>query len=162
MTTNSGDDEWYTDAKYIKSARKVMGEIDLDPASSETANMTVKATTYYTIEDDGLSHEWRGRIWLIPPFSRTGIFVSKLLESNFTEAIVFVNNSTETGWFQSLFGTAGAAVFPQGRTSFYRTDGSKGGKPLQGQVIIYLGPNPNTFVKEFSKYGLACKPVRKP
>ena len=39
-----------------------MGGIDLDPASSDIAQQTVKTTRYYTIVDDGLSHDWSGRV----------------------------------------------------------------------------------------------------
>lgn len=69
VTNNSNDDEWYTPAQYIEAARKVLGTIDLDPASNDFANETVKATTYYTEETDGLAQEWYGNIWMNPPYS---------------------------------------------------------------------------------------------
>ena len=51
---SSKTNEWYTPAKYIEAARKVMGGIDLDPATCELANKTVKATKYHTKENNGL------------------------------------------------------------------------------------------------------------
>src|SRR2546430_17584816 len=82
--------EWYTPSKYIETAREVLGSIDLDPASCELANRTVKADKYYTKEDDGLSKEWHGNVWLNPPYGKINpipgstksyqrIFVEKLL-----------------------------------------------------------------------------------
>jgi len=55
VSYNSGNNEWYTPGEYIKAAYRVMGVINLDPASSKLANATVKAGKYFTAEDNGLS-----------------------------------------------------------------------------------------------------------
>lgn len=63
---NSGNNEWYTPKVYIESARLVMGEIDLDPASSAMANKIVRARKYYTEADNGLTKSWEGELWIDP------------------------------------------------------------------------------------------------
>jgi hypothetical protein len=80
-TAGTGEFERYTPAKYIEIARTVMGTIDVDPASCEMAQKIVKATTFFTVKDDGLNKEWIGNIWLNPPYHR-GLgpkFIDKLV-----------------------------------------------------------------------------------
>lgn len=157
VVNNSGDNEWYTPAEYIEAARTVMGTIDLDPASNDFANGTVKAETYYTEETNGLAHEWTGNIWMNPPYSGGVIsqFVKKLVESDFTQAIVLVNNATDTEWFRMLTNKAKAIVFTTGRIRFVKRDGAKN-TPLQGQAFVYFGKNRLKFVEVFSRFGWGC------
>jgi hypothetical protein len=133
-----------------------MGSIDLDPASCEFANDTVQARNIYTIDHDGLKQRWYGNVWLNPPYSSSLIskFAEKLVESkdDIDQAIVLVNNATETKWFNNLIGVASAVVFPRSRVKFYMKSG-KNGSPLQGQAIIYVGDNPQRFLDVFSDYG---------
>jgi len=156
VANNSGNNEWYTPSEYIEAAREVMGSIDLDPASCELANEVVKATKIYTAEDDGLSQNWRGNIWLNPPYASDliGRFADKTAQSkdNINQAIVLVNNATETQWFNTLIGVASAVVFPKSRVRFYMPDGSTGA-PLQGQAVIYIGDNAQRFVSVFKRFG---------
>ena len=67
--------------QYIEAARTCLGAIDLDPASAPVAQKTIRAARFFTRDDDGLRHEWRGRIWLNPPYSQPDIarFIDKLL-----------------------------------------------------------------------------------
>lgn len=154
VTNNSKDDEWYTPAQYIEAAREVLGKIDLDPASNDFANETVKATVYYTEETDGLEQEWYGNIWMNPPYSTALLnkFADKLVESKFEQAVVLVNNATETAWFEKLVSTASAIIFHKGRIRFVKRDGEHG-VPLQGQAFIYYGNNPEKFLEVFKRFG---------
>lgn len=155
VTHNSGNNEWYTPAYLIEAARKTMGTIDLDPASSDIANETVKAQTYFTIEDDGLSKEWLGNIWLNPPYSGKLVekFADKLLSSDYSQAIVLVNNATDTKWFAKLADKADAVVFPKGRIKYLSPDGVTHNSPIQGQAILYFGGNVTAFKKYFGQFG---------
>ncbi|MCB0105489.1 MAG: DUF3102 domain-containing protein [Caldilineaceae bacterium] len=155
---NSGNNEWYTPVEYIDAARAVLGAIDLDPASSTRANEVVRADHYFTAEDDGLSFEWAGRVWMNPPYSSDliGRFCSKLaahhMAGEVAAAIVLVNNATETSWFVDLVNAATAIVFPRSRVRFWKPDGDTGA-PLQGQAIVYMGGTPSDFLRVFRRFG---------
>lgn len=156
IANNSGNNEWYTPAEIIESARKVLLRIDLDPASCEKANEIVKAKQFYTIEDNGLEKPWSGNIWLNPPYSADLIpkFIDKLEaeRKNIRAAIVLVNNATETQWFMKLVRMSEAICFPVGRVKYWGPEGEKN-TPLQGQAIAYIGPASIDFTLEFAVHG---------
>jgi phage N-6-adenine-methyltransferase len=163
-TIGTGDNEWYTPAIYIDLAREVLGDIDLDPASSELANATVQAQTFYTQEDDGLTKRWIGRVWINPPFSKEliGKFVDKLTEefeaNNVSAAILLTNDSTDTAWFHAAFGTANAICFHRGRIEWVQPDGNVYKNTAYGQTFFYFGPNPAAFNRVFREIGFVVQP----
>ena len=156
VSYNTGNNEWYTPSEYIELARTVMTSIDLDPASSEKAQEIVKAGTYYTAQTDGLNHSWFGNVWLNPPYSSELItkFADKLINEliRIKQAVILVNNATETEWFSKIVKRSQAVCFPLGRVKFYRPDGTTGA-PLQGQAVIYYGNQAKRFVDVFSAKG---------
>ena len=164
VAQNSGNNEWYKPQEYIDAARAVLGQIDLDPASNPTANEVVKAAVFYSAENSGLDKSWAGNVWMNPPYSSAliGSFISKLVEhysaGDIKQAIVLVNNATDTGWFAQLTSVASSLCFPKGRVKFWAPD--KIAAPLQGQAILYLGENPNEFEINFSSFGLVARVVR--
>lgn len=83
VMTTSKSHEWYTPANIVERVRAFYGgRIDLDPATCEVAQETVKATHHYTVEDDGLRQPWHGNVWCNPPYGNdTGKFVAKALEA---------------------------------------------------------------------------------
>jgi hypothetical protein len=136
-----------------------MGGIDCDPASSEIANETVKAGTFYTVEDNGLAQEWGGNVFLNPPYSQPLVahFCDKLLleigSGNVHQACVLVNNATDTVWCQGLLEACSAVCLLRGRVRFTGPEGEKGA-PLQGQILLYFGSGFEGFAKEASAKGV--------
>lgn len=175
-SVQSKNNEWYTPAVYIEAARQVMGDIDLDPASCEVANRTVRAKKYYTIEDDGLQYVWSERVWLNPPYSkidnRSGIeaFINKLVAEyqfgSVTQAIVLCTVRTEAAWYQPLWNYP--ICFPDHILHFYKPNGM--GDPEKdsrhghffGTSFAYLGSNESKFIEVFSQFGRIVRAINAP
>lgn len=158
-TTYTGDNEWYTPAKYVEAARAALGGIDLDPASSEFAQKTVKAGRFFSEAENGLGRAWDGRVWLNPPYSQPQVsqFIEKLIaevDAKRTKAaVLLVNNSTDTEWFHSAAKAAAAICFTRGRIRFEKPDRDSA-SPLQGSAFFYFGKKVEAFAKAFSEIGL--------
>lgn len=147
--------EWYSPRDIVEAGRRVLGSIDLDPASNVFAQEIVRAKEYFTEANDGLTKSWRGKVWLNPPYDAPGKFVDKLIGAfnagEVTEALVLLNNATDTVWFHRLLDRFPVCVF-KGRLHYWNP--TKTGKaPRQGQVIFYLGPNVEKFYAEFGPLG---------
>jgi len=166
VATRHGNDiiEWYTPAKYIELIRKAMGAIDLDPATSLTAQKTVKAKRYFTADDDGLAREWQGCVFLNPPFKQPAgkKFVNKLCDGvegkSIEQAVLLTNDQTDTHWWQRAAGLAGCVCFHSGRISFYNEAGETS-CPTNGQTFFYFGRRQQAFSKTFTEIGtiLCCR-----
>lgn len=162
VSHNSGNNEWYTPSEYIEAARSVMGGIDLDPASSPIANRVVMADKFYTADDNGLDHEWAGRVWMNPPYSSDLIwqFAAKIRKSyesgDVKEAIVLVNNATETAWFYDMVSAASAIAFTHSRIKYLNEQLEPRGAPLQGQALIYFGKNVKKFISAYNDLCWGC------
>ena len=158
---SSESNEWYTPPKYIDGIKQVLGEIDLDPASSEIANQTVQAKQIFTIKEDGLMQKWHGQVFLSPPYgfreneSNQKLWSKKLIDEwsrgEVSEAILLANAMTASKWFQPLWDYT--LCFTNHQIRFYRPDGSIGNQPTHASVFVYLGQNRERFTDVFSLFG---------
>jgi phage N-6-adenine-methyltransferase len=162
---SSASAEWYTPAKYIEAARAVLGGFDLDPASNPKANEVVRASQFFTAADDGLSKEWRGRVWLNPPYGddgrvNTGTWCAKLIAEHragrVDEAVLLVNAVTDRKWFQQLWDFA--LCFTGHRIEFYTPNGTPQ-SPISGNVFAYLGEARRCFAQHFEPFGAVVERV---
>jgi phage N-6-adenine-methyltransferase len=163
-TEGTGEFERYTPKLYIDKAREVLGEIDLDPATSKYAQKTVGATEYFTADDDGLERDWKGRVWLNPPYHRElapkfiNKLVAELVAGRVTEAIMLTNNSTDTEWFRTAADACDRICFTTGRIHFEVPD-AESVLPTQGQAFFYFGTKTKEFVKVFKSVGWCVRPI---
>lgn len=157
-TSFSGENEWYTPLIYIDAVRQVLGEIDLDPATSEFGQDRIRAKHYFTPKENGLVQPWIGKIYLNPPYSQPLIaqFIEKAVEEygnkHVTEAIVLTHNYTDTKWFHQIETVAACICFTLGRVRFEKSDGQIA-SPTQGSAFFYLGSNPEKFRQIFEEFG---------
>jgi phage N-6-adenine-methyltransferase len=157
-TQGTGENEWHTPDEYLELARKVLGEIDLDPATHAAAQKRVRAKKFFTEKDDGLRQEWHGRVWLNPPYAQPLIaeFVNKMIDEytlkHVSAAIMLTHNYTDTEWFQSAAKCATAICFTRGRIRFVNLDNELAA-PTQGQAFFYFGNDTKTFNDIFGSVG---------
>ncbi|SRR6266568_2332550 len=168
---SSESEEWYTPRKYIEAARQVMGAIDLDPASNPFANQIVKASRYYTKEDNGLTYPWTGRVWLNPPYGKddrrgksnqemwSHRLIAQYQAGITTEAVLLVNAVTGNAWFQPLWNYP--ICFTNHRIRFYNAQ-VEAGQPTHSNVLVYFGKNEQKFLETFRKFGRIVRAIDTP
>lgn len=176
INQTSGEVEYYTPTEIIEAARRAMGGIDLDPASSENANKIVRATQIFTKADNGLKHHWVGRVWLNHPFGRAekacgsgcdkkhehhdydyygnAAWVNYLdleCKTRVTQACCITYACTSESWFQPLMKRPQCYLTP--RTNYRLPDGTIKKGVSKGSVVTYYGENPDRFAVEFKRFG---------
>ena len=148
-------DDYYTNGKVLTCVREALGDIDLDPASHPLANKHVKATTFYSIQDNGLEQRWGGRVWLNPPFSQWQLWVPKIVQEwnsgRVQSMCVYSAMRTITAqYFRTILDLSEAICIITGRMKH----GGKGGdSPDDGHCVFYFGSNVEGFVRTFSAIG---------
>ncbi len=112
--------DWITPPDIVKAC----GEFDLDPCGNA---LNIKNPAFRTAKAiwlrNGLEREWKGRVWLNPPYGRDiKAWMKKLSEYNWGMAFVFAR--PDTNWFQQyVFKKACAIYFLAGRVNFYLPTG---------------------------------------
>lgn len=128
-------DEWFT-PKYIFDA---LGEaFDLDVAAPVSKPLHVPTNEWLC--ESGLTYDWRGFVWMNPPFGgRNGLvpWLDKFFEHG--NGIALTPDRTSAPWWQSANARASATLFIAGKVKFIRPDGTEGGSPSNGTTLFAAG-----------------------
>ena len=177
----SGSVEAYTPPYIIEAARRTMGRIFLDPASSYLANRIVKADHIFTKEDNAFRYVWRNEVFLNPPYNWQeigerqqavlrkripGAKISRRVSSQLlwsqtllmayeqgtvTSAILLVNAEVGSSWFKPLWKYP--ICFPFQRIKFLDIALEEQTQPTHANAIVYLGGDTPRFMLEFQNIG---------
>lgn len=119
---------------------KKLGNFDLDPCAPINAPF-YHAPNFYTILDNGLSKDWKGRIFLNPPYGKDmELWLEKLKKHGNGIALLFARTETKC-FFENIWYNADAILFLKGRIKFYHINGIQGGTPGAPSVLIAYGTN---------------------
>lgn len=144
----SQKDEWLTPPHVLTA----LGDFDLDPCSPIGRPWNT-AKHHYTIEDDGLSKEWVGRVFCNPPYgTQTKSWLNKCAEHGNAIGLVFARTETRM-FFESVWSKADAIFFIKGRLSFYNVHGDKGGTAGAPSVLIAYGKNNAEYLRNLELAG---------
>ena len=161
VLTSQGSIEWYTPPAIIDMARLVLGGIDFDPASSDTAQAWINAAQHYTAERPA-PIGWAGRVWLNPPFDDTPAWVDRLEDEyqngDVTAAILLVNSAPGYIWWEDLWRRRPVCMIRE-RLCFCKADGTPAGQAKKGTTIAYYGQDVATFQRVFSTIGRVILPT---
>lgn len=117
--TRKETERWLTPMWVIDA----IGDFDLDPCGAP-AWQTAREVWTPEAGRDGLAEEWRGRVWLNPPYGREAVkWLARLADHGDGVALIFARTDT-VAFHEQVWGRADAVLFLRGRLTFLKPDGS--------------------------------------
>jgi len=164
VLVSSETNEWYTDPGTIALVKRVLGPIELDPATCKLPQMWIKAKRYFTVDDDGLAQDWGCRtLFMNPPYGKTGnmsnqeIWMDKLITSLPRIGACIALTKTVPGyqWWTKLWRGAwpGHLCITDDRLAFVASNGTARGKSKAASSFWYYGPHADRFQAVFDESG---------
>lgn len=174
IQVSSETDSWITPSDIISQVNEVLGSIDLDPASSEEANMIVGASQYFTKTDDALINEWHcDTFFLNPPYgkvgnkSQAGIFaeyaIDQYKQGHIKQGgIILLHDRSGYSWFENLAQQLPCVTLRE-RIRFINPSTMKQGDQAKtAQTLFLVGSQYlEAFENTFQNFGRFYKPLNK-
>ena len=130
-SARSGSVEWLTPPEILAA----LGPFDLDPCVPVVRPWDT-AGAHYSIEQDGLSQPWKGRVWLNPPYGvGAWPWMARLADHGDGIAILFARTETR-GFHRLVWERATALLFLEGRLNFHRVNGERAKRNAGGPSVL--------------------------
>lgn len=147
-TVNSGlftstSDDWPTPQALFDALNREFG-FTLDCCAS---NSNAKCERYYTKEDDGLSKDWSGTVWMNPPYGRgIGKWMRKAFESSIlgSTVVCLIPSRTDTAYWHDYAMKAEEIRFIRGRLHFIGD--RHAGRIASGETVAHNAPFPSAVI----------------
>jgi phage N-6-adenine-methyltransferase len=132
---SGGTDEWATPQDFFDVVNAEFG-FDLDVCALDSS---AKCARYFTPETDGLAHDWKGTVWMNPPYGDViADWMSKahLSAREGATVVCLVPARTDTAWFHDHCFPF-EVRFIRGRLRFGKAEASA---PFPSCLVV-LGPD---------------------
>lgn len=119
------DQDWATPSYFVDLVEKKLNlKFELDACAYDH---TAKAPKWYTEKDDALTQDWKGVVWMNPPYGRAlpkWLYYARQQSKKHKSVIVcLVPARTDTIWFHNN-AKKGNLILLKGRISFEKAHGN--------------------------------------
>jgi hypothetical protein len=141
-------DEWLTPPEIIRS----LGHFDLDPCAPASGRRPWEtARRHYSVEDDGLSQPWHGRVWCNPPYGlEAARWLARLADHGDGIALIFARTETAM-FFEHVWQKADAVLFIRGRLHFHHVSGARAAANSGAPSVLVAYGNRNVHALKASR-----------
>lgn len=133
---SSNTEMWATPGSVFDPLNEEFG-FTLDACAVDS---NAKVKNYFTPDDDALSQDWAGVVWMNPPYGRTiGKWMAKALSAASAGATVvcLVPARTDTAWWWD-YAMKGEIRFIRGRIKFIDANGNGSqAAPFPSAIVIF-------------------------
>lgn len=134
---SAGGDVWSTPPEFFAAVDRLC-RFELDAAASEDNALCAR---YWTEEDDGLSQEWKGRVFVNPPYSKVRYWTRKAAAEfecgNADLVVMLVPVRTSTRWWQNAVKSEAQVAYVPNRLYFTSDKGVTGRAGFDSALLCW-------------------------